>query len=330
MYRLLFLYLGLCFITTGANAECTAVSFHCEGDQCLYIVGFGCQRSTQSITVWPAKEIVLQGGGTDWQWNSKDQLKYRFSDECTWKGNDVFFCHSNGHTLLAGRTYRRQAYGTLKCRDPNTDKAYQAPNSRFVCSRGCTPSSHHRVILNANGNCNGPALRHSPTYSSDIDAYVTFSSSDLRVSFDHPSNWKVTACPKHKANSKCLAINTGRKRSAEPQIQIAITRESLKSLTKANGRFMEVDGKLMSSGRNSMSNAISIKNANHRGIYGTGDCSISPSESDDGNFHAAGGDCLTAILSNGSRSAVIETSGLVNSEIVIKKIIGSFEFHDVP
>jgi hypothetical protein len=80
---------------------------------------------------------------------------------------------------------------------------------------------------------------------------------------------------------------------------------------------------LVKHGRFSKSTAVSIQSVGWEGIYAVADCGITDKET---GFHAAGGDYLTAIISNGPRSVVIETNGILDTQLVLNTLVMNFEF----
>jgi hypothetical protein len=182
---------------------------------------------------------------------------------------------------------------------------------------------------NTVGNCDGPKFQFPSQHKITPGRYV---SSDMGIAFEYPSNWKVKDCLKPKTaprpDSKCIVLSTALKRG-EPQIQIEVIPQSFDSvLASSDGRFSWTDEEIWITGNAGMNRAVRFKNKNRFGVYGSATCAIDTDESKDGHFHAAGGECLSAIISNGRKSAVIETFGLVNPDIVAKKIVGSFTFRD--
>lgn len=174
-------------------------------------------------------------------------------------------------------------------------------------------------------NCNEPNLKLTSQYKNIPGRYV---SSDMGITFEYPSNWKVKDCLKlmtePQPNSKCIVLST-----ALPQIQIEVIPKSFDSvLASSDGRFSWTDKEIWINGNTGRNKAVRFKNKNRFGVYGSASCAIDADASKDGHFHATGGECLTAIISNGKKSAVIETFGLVNPDIVVKKIIRSFMFRD--
>jgi hypothetical protein len=56
---------------------------------------------------------------------------------------------------------------------------------------------------------------------------------------------------------------------------------------------------------------------------GTISCGVSDPET---GFHAAGGDCFWAVMSNGKRAVVVDTEGLLGNDPATMRSVESFQF----
>jgi hypothetical protein len=66
-----------------------------------------------------------------------------------------------------------------------------------------------------------------------------------------------------------------------------------------------------------------IKGPGWRGLYAITVCGIS----DELGFHAAGGDCLTAMINRGGRTLIVESDGTIPPSRILNTIIRTFRMN---
>lgn len=78
---------------------------------------------------------------------NKRKSRYSFSRECTQSEDKMSFsCHTSGHTIFAGRTYKLEKRGKFKCALDNS----WVQRYRFVCVKGCEGKSRFKYLDAAN------------------------------------------------------------------------------------------------------------------------------------------------------------------------------------
>ena len=124
-----------------ANAGCTSIAELRTSTLFIDISDGGCGPLNISFT-----NKIGKDGRPDYE----SMKVYRFDDECALKFDKIgrttgFSCRANGHTPLAGATYKLKQFGffMLNCGDGEGGKGegQKWPRNRYVCVAGCNKTS---------------------------------------------------------------------------------------------------------------------------------------------------------------------------------------------
>lgn len=146
----------------------------------------------------------------------------------------------------------------------------------------------------------------------------------LKIAFELPADWERRACKLSEEGIKCLELRPrSRRKSPDPSVVIEVKDATLEESASRHVLFEKRGVAWIKHGRFGESEASPISGPNWRGIEASASCGVSDEET---GFHAGAGTCYTAILSNGTRSAVIETDGFESTLDTADAITKSFRF----
>jgi len=153
-------------------------------------------------------------------------------------------------------------------------------------------------------------------------AQKTYRSSSLEIQFPIPSDWTYRNCSYASQPEKCVEFQKKGLYPYDYLLQVEIKEnQDLEQTVSSHPAFEKENGEWIKQGQFGRSKATKLSENNWHGMYAVADCGV--------DFHdgtgSHSGSCLTAILTNGSRSAIIETSGLIRTEIVID-LVKNFVF----
>lgn len=144
-----------------------------------------------------------------------------------------------------------------------------------------------------------------PGMASAEDGGSLYRDSRLGIEFVLPADWDKRPCPSSEA-SQCLELRPPSRRDApDPAITIELKNAGLEETLGRHVLFKKRADGWVKHGRVGENGAVPLTGTGWRGIEASATCGIS----DELGFHAAAGICYTAILSNGTRCAVIESDG---------------------
>ena len=143
----------------------------------------------------------------------------------------------------------------------------------------------------------------------------------LGCEFLYPRKYKLAACGGLYAPHPCVGFDVV-PGDNEPEVYVAMLSMGLEQALRddENALFEKVGGKWIRHGRGADSPTFPISGRGWRGLYAITVCGIS----DETGFHAAGGDCLSAVLINGSRSFHVESDGTIPPHQVLSTIVRTF------
>ncbi len=151
----------------------------------------------------------------------------------------------------------------------------------------------------------------------------TYSDAKLHIRFDMLTNRTVGAC-RNEPGPDCIALfgrDGGRKKEL---IEIKVGTGDLAKAVTDSAIFDLQDGKWMAvAGPGMPAEADHFQGAGWTGIHATISCGISDKAT---GFHAAGGDCFWAVLSNGKRSATVGSDGTSSNDANTFKTVTSIRF----
>jgi len=145
---------------------------------------------------------------------------------------------------------------------------------------------------------------------------------ELGIEFSYPPERQVSKnC--HDSN-QCLAlVATQMPTGSEYLLAFEVFEGDLSQVAANQAIFFQQNGGWMANGRNGQYPAQYLAGEGWQGIYAVVDCGVSDAE---GFFHAAAGECYWAALSNGIRSVVIDSQGLVGNDLDSRRSIESLRF----
>jgi hypothetical protein len=142
----------------------------------------------------------------------------------------------------------------------------------------------------------------------------------LGFAFAYPAGW-VTARGCH-GNRSCIAVSDGRRGPNGYTLALEVFAGGLDQTATSKAVFHQEPSGWMASGRYASRPADQIAGDGWRGLQAVVDCGIS----DQGGVHAAAGECLWAVLSNGRISVVADTQGSSPITDEVHRIIHSVRF----
>ncbi|WP_193100063.1 lysozyme inhibitor LprI family protein [Burkholderia sp. Z1] len=155
--------------------------------------------------------------------------------------------------------------------------------------------------------------------------WKTYRDPALGISFEYLANRQVKKpCPAI-GGDRCVAIVGRNMTYSNYFIAFEIVDGALEPVAEKEAGFeKQDDGKWMTTyGRSAAQEVERFSGAGWRGMRATITCGISDPET---GFHAAGGECYWAVLSNGTRSAVANTQGIVGTDDATLHSVSTFRF----
>ncbi|KVP71221.1 hypothetical protein WL40_15850 [Burkholderia ubonensis] len=155
--------------------------------------------------------------------------------------------------------------------------------------------------------------------------WKTYRDPALGISFEYLANRQVKKpCPA-LGGDRCVAIVGRNMTNSNYFIAFEIVDGALEPVAEKEAGFeRQDDGKWMSTfGRGTPQEVERFTGPGWRGMRATITCGISDPET---GFHAAGGECYWAVLSNGKRAAVANTQGIVGTDDATMHSVSTFRF----
>ncbi|WP_414440949.1 lysozyme inhibitor LprI family protein [Burkholderia sp. 22PA0106] len=152
-----------------------------------------------------------------------------------------------------------------------------------------------------------------------------YSSAALGIAFDYPSNRKpVTPCP-GTGEKRCVALVGRGMDNSDYFVELNVVNGALEAVAQRDALFKQDDnGKwVTSAGPGTPADVERFAGRGWQGMRATQTCGVSDPES---GFHAAGGECLWAVLSNGTQAVVADTQGIVGNDDDTARMLGSLQF----
>ncbi|MDQ1560191.1 MAG: hypothetical protein QOD32_3251 [Pyrinomonadaceae bacterium] len=164
-------------------------------------------------------------------------------------------------------------------------------------------------------------LSGQPAYAKGKVNLKKYRNTKLGYEFLYPRKYKLAACGGVFRPHPCVGFDvvTG---DNEPEVYVVMLPMGLEQALRddANVLFEKVGGKWIKHGRGADSPTTPISRRGWRGLYAVSVCGIS----DEMGFHAAGGDCLSAVISKGRRTFLIESDGTVPPRQILNTIVRTF------
>lgn len=153
------------------------------------------------------------------------------------------------------------------------------------------------------------------------NAWSAFSDAELGIAFSYPSQRQIS--PNCHASKRCVALATANMpNQTEYVLAFDVFDGGLEQVATDQAVFSKNGSNWTAKGRNGEYPAEEFKSKGWQGIKAVVDCGVS----DENGFHGAAGECLWAVLSNGKRTVVIDTQGLVGNDELSLRSIQSVQF----
>lgn len=153
-------------------------------------------------------------------------------------------------------------------------------------------------------------------------AWQTYRDAKLGISFAYLANRRVVPCP-GTDRPNCVALLGPDMHNADYLIAFEMVDVPLEKAATDKAGFAQQDGKWITQNGPGMPQDVqSFSGKGWKGLKATIACGIS----DALGFHAGAGDCFWAVMSNGKRSVVLDTQGLVGTDPDTMRSVNSFQF----
>jgi hypothetical protein len=170
-------------------------------------------------------------------------------------------------------------------------------------------------------------LAYNSVYS-QTNQFKKYSNQSNNFSFDLPVNWTIQYS---KEQDGLICIPTTKSEKEEYKecfegivFRLDIYKSSLDSMLLSN-YYHKIDTTYYTSDRiHDSVKCKNIKGKNWKGIYHNNVCGISCKDT---GFHAAAGQCEFIYFSNKKTTICINTNGREFDDMVLKRIISSFQFN---
>jgi hypothetical protein len=166
----------------------------------------------------------------------------------------------------------------------------------------------------------GSGARAQPGPPAPDSGWRIFRDRALGFAFAYPAGW-VTALGCRGSRS-CIAVSDSRRGVNRYTLALEVFAGGLDQTATGKAVFHQGPRGWVASGRYASHPADQIAGDGWRGLQAVVDCGIS----DQGGVHAAAGECLWAVLSNGRISVVADTQGSTPITDEVRHIIHSVRF----
>ena len=151
--------------------------------------------------------------------------------------------------------------------------------------------------------------------------WKTFRVTDLGIEFSYPSHQEVkVGC---RSSKNCIALIGKPMPNSEYLMAFEVFDGDLEKIAVEQSVFeKESNNVWIARGRFGEHSVVPLAGLGWQGLKSTVDCGISDST----GFHAGAGECLWVVLSNGRRSVVVDTQGIVGNDDASMRSIQSLRF----
>ena len=180
--------------------------------------------------------------------------------------------------------------------------------------------SHRDKCRDAHCLKNGYESRLARLAGAGEAEWKTFRDTQLGIEFSYPGNRKVKlGCRGSKA---CVALVGDTMPGSEYLIAFEVFDGALEQVAVEKAVFDKNEKGWIAHGRSGVHPVEAMAGPGWQGIKAVVDCGVSDSQ----GFHAAAGECLWAVLSDGRRSVVVDTQGLAGNDEASMRSIQSLRF----
>lgn len=150
--------------------------------------------------------------------------------------------------------------------------------------------------------------------------WKTFRDTTLGIEISYPSNRKVqVGCRRSKS---CIALIGEPMANSEYLIAFEVFDGDLEKIATEQAVFEKHNNIWIAKGRSDEYAVAPLEGRGWQGLKATVDCGIADRQ----GFHAGAGECLWVVLSNGRRSVVVDTPGIVGNDAASMRSIESIRF----
>jgi uncharacterized protein len=150
--------------------------------------------------------------------------------------------------------------------------------------------------------------------------WKTFRDIPLGIEFSYPGNRNVKiGC---RGSKNCVALVRDSMSGSEYLLAFEVFDGGLEQVAVEKAVFDKNEKGWIARGRSGVHPVEAMAGSGWQGIKAVVDCGVSDSQ----GFHAAAGECLWAVLSDGRRSVVVDTQGVVGNDEASMRSIQSLRF----
>ena len=158
--------------------------------------------------------------------------------------------------------------------------------------------------------------------SAEAADWQTYRNAKLGISFEYLSNRRVIPCAVTSRPS-CVALVGRGMTHSDYFIAFQVLNKPLEQAAADDADFVKQNGKWMTQDGPGVPQAVQAFSGNGwKGLKATIACGISDSL----GFHAGAGDCFWAAMSDGKRSVVADTQGIVGTDADTMRSVNSLRF----
>lgn len=156
---------------------------------------------------------------------------------------------------------------------------------------------------------------------SSQEKWKSFRDTHLGIEFSYPSNRKIKiGC---HGSKNCIALVGKSMPSSDYLIAFELFDGDLEAVAVDKAVFEKKNDGWIAKGRFGEHPVVSLVGPGWQGLKSIVDCGIS----DSNGFHAAAGECMWVVLSDGKRSVVVDTQGIVGIDEASMRSIQTFRFN---
>ncbi len=153
-------------------------------------------------------------------------------------------------------------------------------------------------------------------------AWLTYTDARLGIAFDYLGNRRVAPCPADSGPACVMLVAQGMRRG-DYLIEFKVVNGPLEAVARSEAGFEPQGGRWMTTfGRFDPVPVERFSGSGWTGMRATVTCGID----DTNGFHAAAGECFWAVISDGRRSVVADTQGIVGTDAATRRTVGSIRF----
>ena len=156
-------------------------------------------------------------------------------------------------------------------------------------------------------------------------SFKTFIDQQTNISLQYPADLRPRKCGDEYGTGYESCIIFTHKGDPDPYLNVEIIKGNLDTAILVDGMFEKVNGQWFRLGRLGIrgeNSADLINSPNLHGISGVASCGVQ----DEPGGPVILSDCLTAIISDGTRSIKIDTDGRLDVDEVRRNIVNSIKF----